>query len=405
MVSDTEDLPRGPASRPVFAAILATTGAALPAFLLGGVAVQVRADLGFSEGRLGLLVTVYFALSAFASTTAGRLTERLGVRRAMVIVAVIAALSLTGMAIAPSWWFLLLAIAVGAGSNAFAQPASNLLLARAVDRARQGFAFGLKQGAVPLTSLLGGLAVPVFALTVGWRWAFATGALLALSLILIVPRKVPIPTFPKANPATRFAVPALREGARRPLTLLAVAAFFGNFGSNALGVFLVEHVVQAGSPEAFGGTMLMLGSVFGIISRVSLGRWADRSARPVFFATASLMLFGGGLGYLLLASGRSALLVPALILTFGAGWGWNGLFSYSVVTSHREAPAAATGIAQSGLFLGAMAGPGVFGVVVERVGFPTAWTMLAVSMVVASTLMLVGSRRIRLVDDTPPRTD
>jgi 4-diphosphocytidyl-2-C-methyl-D-erythritol kinase len=50
------------------------------------------------------------------------------------------------------------------------------LLARRVEVARRATAFAVKQSAIPAAMLLGGLAVPALALTVGWRWAFAGGA-------------------------------------------------------------------------------------------------------------------------------------------------------------------------------------------------------------------------------------
>lgn len=379
-------------ARVVAAAILATAGAALPVFLLGGVAVQVRADLGFGEARLGLAVTLFFAVSALGSASAGRLTEQLGTHRTMRATAIIAATSLGIIALAPGWWGVAVGLVVGSFANALAQPAANLLLARGIDRRRQAFAFGLKQGAVPLTSLLGGLAVPAFALTLGWRWAFAAAALLALALLPVAPSRLHGP--PPVKASASAAIPVLGPGARRPLLVLAVGAAFGNFGSNSLGVFLVESLVSRGTEEATAGLWLMLGSVFGITMRVTMGWWADRTHRALFFAVASTMMLGGALGYVLLATGRSVFVLPAVVLTFGAGWGWNGLFSYSVVAANRDAPAAATGITQSGLFLGAMAGPGVSGLLIERFGFEVAWGALAVSMTVASLCMLLGARLV-----------
>jgi MFS family permease len=186
----------------------------------------------------------------------------------------------------------------------------------------------------------------------------------------------------------------LESWARRPLLVLAVGAFFGNFGSNSLGVFLVESLVSSGTAEASAGLLLMLGSGIGMSARIAMGWWADRTHRPLFFAVASFMMLGGAVGYVLLATGQRAVILPAIALTFGAGWGWNGLFSYSVVAANRDAPAAATGITQSGLFFGAMAGPGVSGLLIQRFGFAVAWGVLAVSMTLASLCMLLGARLV-----------
>src|SRR5699024_5418681 len=67
------------------------------------------------------------------------------------------------------------------------QPATKLFLVRRAPHKRHGFAFGIKQAAVPFAVFLGGLAVPAIGLTVGWRWAFVTAAVLALVISLIMP--------------------------------------------------------------------------------------------------------------------------------------------------------------------------------------------------------------------------
>ena len=56
------------------------------------------------------------------------------------------------------------------------QLASNTSLSRQVPAGRQGLSFGVKQAAIPVSTLLAGAAVPVVALTVGWRWAFVLAA-------------------------------------------------------------------------------------------------------------------------------------------------------------------------------------------------------------------------------------
>lgn len=374
-------------ARTISASVFATAAGALPVFLLGGVAVQVRGDLGFGEGRLGLSVTLFFALSAALSATAGRITQRIGIHRAMTMTSLVAAGGLLIMAASPVWTVLALGLVVGALANAFAQPAANLLLAQGIDRRKQGLAFGLKQGAVPLTSLLGGLAVPVFALTIGWRWAFVAGAVCAVLLLTLIPRDLrAVPRRPKGAP-----LPKLVPGTRRPLLVLSGAAALGNMGANSLGVFLVESLVAAGTAEARAGFMLMAGSFLGMSMRVGMGWWADRTPRQLF-RTAAMMLGIGSVGYGLLATGSPDLMPVGILLTFGAGWGWNGLFAFSVVASNRLAPATATGITQRGLFFGAMAGPGLFGIIAENFGFSAAWATVAVLVLMGSVAMFAGNR-------------
>ena len=50
------------------------------------------------------------------------------------------------------------------------QPATNAFLSREIHQNKQGIAFGIKQSGTPASTLLGGLALPLVALTIGWQF-------------------------------------------------------------------------------------------------------------------------------------------------------------------------------------------------------------------------------------------
>ena len=68
------------------------------------------------------------------------------------------------------------ALLVGGLGNAIGQPAGNALVAAQVRPERFGLGFAIKQSGIPLATLLGGLAVPLIALTIGWRFAYVLAA-------------------------------------------------------------------------------------------------------------------------------------------------------------------------------------------------------------------------------------
>ncbi len=199
----------GPGWRTLASVIGVVTGGALPGFLTGGVSVQLRADLGFGESGLGFAVGAFFTAAALSSAVLGRTAERLGPSRAMQASAVVSVVSLLGVAAgARSFTTLLLWLAVGGVANALAQPAANLFIARTVEASRLGMAFAVKQSGIPAATLLGGLAVPAIALTVGWRWAFVAGAAVPLGGGLTLPRvggRVRVRIVPAARAASRCA--------------------------------------------------------------------------------------------------------------------------------------------------------------------------------------------------------
>ena len=312
------------AYRPVLLAVAVATAGVLPAFLTGGLAVQVRAELGFGAGALGLAVAVFFGFSALFSVISGRVVERIGSTRGMRLSALIGAASLVAIAaLAGSWWGLVACLVLGGLGNAISHPSTHLLLAREVPGDRLGFAFGIKQAAIPTATLLAGLAVPTLAVTVGWRWAFAGGALLALVVALLVPGG--------GDSGARHGAQHVREARAgdapvAALALLAVGVGLGSAAATPLGAFVVESAVAAGVEVGAAGLLLALGGAVSIVVRVLFGRLADGMGGGRLLLVAGMLAVGTA-EFVLIASGVNPLLVTGVVLGFGAGWGWPGLFN------------------------------------------------------------------------------
>ena len=365
-------------------AVAVATAGVLPGFLTGGLAVQIRGELGFGEGALGFAVAAFFAASALASVVSGRVVERLGSTLGMRFAAVASAASLLAVSVlATSWWRLCACLVLGGLGNAISHPATHLLLAREVPQNRQGLAFGIKQAAIPAATLIAGLAVPLVATTVGWRWAFAGGAALVLCVALLVPKGE------KRNKMRRVKEARAGDAPLAPLVLLALGIGLGSAAANPLGAFVVESAVAAGIGVGAAGLLLALGSAAGIGVRVVFGHLADRLNSGRLRLVAG-MLGVGTVGFVLLASGSAPLLVVGVTVAFAAGWGWPGLFNFAVVKSNPGAPAAATGITQTGASSGAAVGPLAFGLLVEETSFAMAWLASGVVAIFAAAAILAG---------------
>ena len=377
--------------RPILLAVSVATVGVLPSFLTGGLAVQIRGEIGFGAGALGLGVAVFFAVSSLASALAGRVVERIGSHAAMRYSSLIGVLALLAVAtLAGSWWGLVACLVLGGLGNAVAQPATNLMLAREVPGGRQGLAFGVKQAAIPVATLLAGLAVPMLAVTVGWRWAFAGAALLALVVSLLVPREGDGVSARRVKEARAGGAPLA------PLILLAVGIGLGSTAATPLGAFLVESAASTGVDVGTAGLLLALGSGVGIVVRVVAGHLADGMSGGRLRLVAGMLILGTA-GFAMLASGVPGLLVAGVVLAFGAGWGWPGLFNFAIVKSNPEAPAAATGITQTGASGGAALGPLLFGYTVEATSYGTAWLAAAAVALLAAAAIVAG-RRLLLRD-------
>lgn len=371
----------------VAAVTLASTIAMLPVYLVGALSIFVREEIPLSDAQLGTLVTIYFGVSAAAALPAAHIEDRIGPRKGLMISVLLSAASLLAIAaMAQTWQHIAAALVVSGAANAFAQPATNLALAKSVPVARQGLAFGIKQCAVPLSTLAGGAAVPLLGLTVGWRWSFILAAALAGLYFL-----VDAGTVPSVGPG-RVVKAERRPMSRMFLLSLSLGGALAVGVANAMSAFYVPAAVTSGLPAGFSGTLLAVGSLCGISARVFWG-WRADVDRSGQVGKVAAMLAVGAVGFAMLSTQpNTAVFVLGTALVFGAGLGWNGLVQLTVVRTHLQTAAAATAIVAMGIFIGSVVGPLAFGHVVEQFSYPIAWMGSAGVMLVASALVLAGHR-------------
>jgi MFS family permease len=373
------------AGRSAALAVGFTVLCALPLFLTSAFAVELQRDLGFDRARLGWCVSAYFLASSAASAVIGGPLQRAGPAVGLRAAAGLTAVSLLGIAtVAGSWVHLALLLGAAGVANAVAQVGSNLLVADGIPTARRGVAFGVKQAAVPLGSLLAGLALPAIALTVGWRWGFAGIAGVAAAATL---RGVRVP----GGAARRSAGGGGPRSA--VLVLLMLAGATGGGVGNSLVNFTVDAAVTNGMAQSAAGLLLSVGALVAITFRVGSGLLVDRRDAAGFAELATLMLTGAA-GLVLLALGRAnvPLTVAGTLVGFAGTWGWQGLIYYVVVRRHPEAPAAATGLVQAGVYLGTIAGPPLIGQLATDASYQVAWALAACVSVFAGVVVLVASR-------------
>lgn len=353
----------------VGSSVIVTLGGALGVFLTGAVSVQIGEDLDFGPARLGVGTLVFFTFSALGSPIAGRIAQQQGNRQGMRLAAIAAltAAVLIGTAVSPIQIFVGLAFA-GAAS-ALAAPACNALLAGAVSEHYRALSFGIKQSAVPMATLLGGLAVPAIALTVGWRAAYFIPGLVAIIALITIPDV--------AQPKPSFAAAERPSIRGTTITVLAIGTSFGAAAGSAVGAFMVPALVDGGIAESAAGRAVAIGGGATVAARILIGALQDRIDIPPLRMVAAILLVGtAALG--ILATGPSRGLELLVPLAFIGSWGWPGLYAYAVVQAFPAAPAAAAGYTQAGAFTGAAIGPFVFGLIADNASFQAGFGYLAV---------------------------
>jgi MFS family permease len=368
----------------ILAATAVTVLVIFPLLLTGALSVQMQGDIGFSTAELGLVLTAFPLAGAMTSVLCGRFVRRLGGQPSMRVAVLGSGITMLAIGIAAhSPVHLIIGLAVAGFANALSQPAVNLFLATAVPLQRQGFAFGIRQAALPMSALLGGLAVPVVALTVGWRWAFIGAAALAIPVAITAPLVGPMETARRRGESGSFR--------RVPIMIFAVAMGVGFAAHTTLATFTVPAAVEAGIAPGLAGLLLSFGSGLSIVSRLLVGHMADRRVRGHLRVVIAMLCFGAA-GYALLALGTALTIVIGTVLAFGLAWAWIGLFLYAVIREYRGSTVRVTGILQTGGLLGAAVGPMAFGLVADVGGFPAAWLGSGLATFLAAALMLVAGK-------------
>lgn len=366
-----------------------------PMFLIAASASLIRIDIELAHSQVGWVATAFFGSALVTSLVVGGVIERLDGRVSVLTGLGIAAIALGVGALATETWHLLTVAASGGVANGVLQPATNLILARRIDPRRRGVAFGIKQSAIPMSTLVAGVTLPLVAATIGWRWSFVAICAVAVPIGFVTWR-VLVPAVDYAPQETASPTGTLERSAVRKLIVVAIIGGLGGAAANSLAAFYVESIVEAGMTVALAGSLLTAGSLIGVLARIASGWAVDRwHASPM--TGAGWMMLAGAIGLFIVGQSEGlAQLVAGTALAFGAGWGWPALYHLGTVHENMDAPARATGIAQTGPYLGGMLGPAAFGYIASSAGFRTAWSLAAGVMAVGGlALWVVVGRRLR----------
>ena len=381
--------------RAVAASVVCLTAGILPGFLTGALGSSIKEEFGLGDRGLGLAVALTYLLSGLATIHAGELSDRVGFRRSLVASMVIAAAGFLWVALlAHTLTMLVVGLVVAGAGLTLVGPAAKVLVADHVRPERHGIAFGVHMSGIPLAPLLAGLAVPVVGWTVpgtdwttGWRWMFVGAAALATAGLLMIPAertRTPQAPLAKGPAAGRFAHVRMR-----PLFVFGAAAVLASSAVTSTASFFVVSSTDAGVSESVAGLVLSAATAGVILARITLGLLADRIHDSAVATVAALLASSAG-GYALMAGGAAWMYVlggqAALIL----GWSWPALMVVALVRMNPHAPGLATAFVVSGLNLGAVFGPAVFGLVSDAMSPSAALAVCALWALAAASLNLLG---------------
>lgn len=390
-------------------ALFLSMGAILPQLLVGALAVDIQATVGISNAWFGAMVSAYFLTAAIMAKRCGALVRRLGWPTAAMWSTTLVIVALAVIAARPS--LLLLGLMCGGVAWALAATSGNVVLARYAREDRKGLLFGIRQTGPPAASLLAGLGVGIAIALGSWRWSLALGAILpaaTLAFALYARSRLDggaaqpdAAAEPKSDQqfgqlGERAEPPASAPDSgggewRRQIHLLTLAGSLGTISVSSTTSFIGRGLDGAGLQAARVGSVIIAISVAGIVARVVAGWFADRRRGAVPWLLGGMM-WVGALGFVLMSTGRTNLVVAGALLAYAGGWGWAGLIQFSAVQTGAASVAEASSILQRGLSIGAALGPVTFGWVVDQVSIDRAWLMLMVASLIGGIIAVVGGR-------------
>lgn len=379
-----------PRRRFAFITVLAVTMAAATFALVvfGVLAADLIEEFGVDRWQIGALVTASALAGAAASPFLGRVTDRVGARRATIGTLVISSLALGSVAVAPVFLLLVTAALMTGIAQGASNPATNKLIALHVAPGRQGVITGIKQSGVQMGTFLGGLLLPLGAAAFGWRGAVAAFAvvpgLAAVGALLTAPHDPPpLETSGESPPAS------IPSSIRR----LAIYGFLLGAGGTTIFTYLPLFAREAlGLSAGAAGAAVALTGFVGIAARIAWGRAAEirlgsgRSLRWIGWLAA----LAGAL--LALAPAVPALVWPAAVITGLSASSWNSVGMLAII---QTVPPVLAGRASGTVLLGFLSGLGLgapaFGWSVDVLGTYTPGWIVVIGLFVTGALVISAS--------------
>jgi predicted MFS family arabinose efflux permease len=362
-------------------------------FLPTGLLPDMARELGVSESRVGLLVTVFAVTVVVTAVPLTSLTTRFARKPLMILLLGVFAVAMVLGAVSPSYEVLVVSrVLAGAAHGLFwsvtGPYASRMVppsqLARAISVTAAGgtaaFVFG-----VPLGTALGH--------ALGWRLAFAVvGGVVLMFLLLVV---VFLPPVQHLVPLAtgEILMPARHDRTVPAIVIVGVTVALLITGQNTLSTYIVPWLIQVGtvSPDGVSAVLLINGAA-GAVGLVAAGVVGDRWPRTalavmmagVVVSIAGLAVFGPGS-------------VPATIAG-GVAWGvfFGGIPSLVQARMLQSASLRLRDTASAWLTISfnvAIAGGALIGgVVLDRVGITALPWGLALGVSAALVFVLVTDR-------------
>jgi FSR family fosmidomycin resistance protein-like MFS transporter len=367
----------------------------------------LRDEFGVSWLQLGLVSTVFYCVSGLMQTVAGFLVDHFGARRVLLTGMTLFAGAIAAAGLAPTYWMLLPIAAVAGMGNSVFHPADYSMLNATVSPRRIARAYSVHGFSGNIGWVLAPALIAPVTYLAGWRMALVTAAGVALVATFVIARLTPglgQPMRPSAAaPATSF-VADLRVLLAAPILIafgyfaLLSGAFTGiqTFAVPALlMIYAAPLTLATGALTAF-----LVGNACGLLGG---GFLADRVRHHTAVAVAGVL--GAALLVMVMASGALSLsLIAVMMAATGLAIGITSPSRDMIVraATPRGSSGKVFGFVYSGLDLGSLVAPPVYGWFLDHEA-PRGMFVVVAAIMVVMIFTVVQVRRRATPKPAPAR--
>ena len=364
-----------------------------PLYFYGALSVQITQGLGYRPSLHGLGATSFYLVAAVFAVSLGRTTDRLDPVITLRLAIIMTIISNLGITLSNSLVVICASLAIGGLGNALATPGIAQLVQDRIELRKQGLAYGFKQSATGLSTLIGGAAIPFVALDNQWRYVFGLGVLFSLGTLLKL-RGMSSSKLSDLRKLHKKELKVSRTKAKHSYSsevkLISTSFAIGAAVGAGLITYLPLSIAEVGLNSTESSFVLILASSSSLITRFVVLLYMDRTKIDSIRICIGMM-FLGSIGLFGLSTMSKGVITISSLISYAFGWGWIGLITYKMLRISDGNLGSNVGLMQAAAAVGSISGPIALGATYELSGFALMWQISALGLVL-SLLFLIASQ-------------
>lgn len=381
----------------------------LGAYAWGPLAPFLRADFGITRAQTGSIISVLYAVSIVVAMPSGLAVDKFGAKMMLVVALATMGFAFGALSLVDSFTMFVIFVGVSGIGYGMINQISSKGIIRWFQKKNRATAMGIKQAGVTLGGALGAVMLPAIVILASRRWAtFAVAITMVITAFLVAffyrehPAAAAIKDGASPVPAEKRATNRRKEFTlllKKPeLIVLCFVSMLLAASQTCIASFIVLYMQEElRATTAAAGMCLSIFMIAGTAGRVLWGMISDgifKGDRQYPMLLLCLIAFGSALGMVFITSASMAWLPYFICAVMGFTFmGWNALFiTFSAEIAGPALVGLVTGLTITVAWTGIIAGPPLFGLIADKVGYSWGWAMLAIFGLLCAISLLYSIR-------------